>query len=67
MAKGAQCTVVWYVDDLKISHEDLDVVGEHIGLVQQEFGARWICQSVEEKFITTWGSKLILLKSKKSR
>jgi Reverse transcriptase (RNA-dependent DNA polymerase) len=38
MVNGAQCTVVRYVDDLKISHENPDVVGEHIGLIQQEFG-----------------------------
>jgi hypothetical protein len=40
MVNGAQCTVVWYVDDLKISHESPDVVGEFIGLIWREFGSK---------------------------
>jgi Reverse transcriptase (RNA-dependent DNA polymerase) len=40
MVNRAQCTVMRYVDDLKISHENPDVVGEHIGLIQQEFGGK---------------------------
>jgi hypothetical protein len=27
VANDAQCTIVWYVDDLKILHKDPDVVG----------------------------------------
>ena len=35
MIKGNQCTILWHVDDLKISHVDADVV---IGLLESEFG-----------------------------
>jgi hypothetical protein len=34
----AQCTVVWHVDDLKISHVDPDVVSEVIELINGDFG-----------------------------
>jgi Reverse transcriptase (RNA-dependent DNA polymerase) len=40
MVNGAQCTIVWYVDDLKVSHESPDVVGEYIGLIRLEFGSK---------------------------
>jgi hypothetical protein len=35
-----QCTIVWDVDDLKISHEDPDVVGQFIDLIKEEFGCK---------------------------
>ena len=35
---GTQCTILWHVDDLKISHIDPDVVTEVINLVEGEFG-----------------------------
>jgi hypothetical protein len=35
---GKQCTVLWHVDDLKISHEDPDVVTSLIGHLEQTFG-----------------------------
>jgi hypothetical protein len=35
-----QCTIVWYVDDLKISHEDPSVVGKYIDMIRQEFGSK---------------------------
>jgi hypothetical protein len=35
---GKQCTIVWHVDDLKISHVDLTVVEHVIDLMDQEFG-----------------------------
>ena len=38
MIKGNQCTILWHVDDLKISHVDADVVTEVIGLLEPEFG-----------------------------
>jgi hypothetical protein len=30
MIKGKQCTIIWHVDDLKISHVDPDVIKEII-------------------------------------
>ncbi|VEU41596.1 unnamed protein product [Pseudo-nitzschia multistriata] len=34
----AQCTIVWHVDDLKISHRDLKVVDQVINDLNTEFG-----------------------------
>ncbi|KAG7373061.1 reverse transcriptase RNA-dependent DNA polymerase [Nitzschia inconspicua] len=36
--KGKQCTIVWYVDDLKLSHEDPAVVEDIFAKLQAEFG-----------------------------
>ena len=38
MIKGSQCTILWHVDDLKISHVDANVVTEIIDLLESEFG-----------------------------
>jgi hypothetical protein len=35
---GKQCTVLWHVDDLKISHVDAEVVTEMIDLLKKRFG-----------------------------
>ena len=35
---GKQCTIVWYVDDMKISHVNSSVVDHMINMVKQEFG-----------------------------
>ena len=35
---GSQCTVLWHVDDLKISHVDDEVVTEVIDLLERQFG-----------------------------
>ena len=35
---GKQCTIVWHVDDLKISHVDTSVVDEVIENLRSEFG-----------------------------
>jgi Reverse transcriptase (RNA-dependent DNA polymerase) len=34
---GKQCTVLWHVDDLKISHEDHNVVSQVLQLIEAEF------------------------------
>jgi Reverse transcriptase (RNA-dependent DNA polymerase)/Zinc knuckle len=38
MVNGKQCTVIWHVDDLKISHEDPAVVSGVIEQLSDEFG-----------------------------
>jgi hypothetical protein len=38
MINGKQCTILWHVDDLKISHVDPEVVTSVIELVEGEFG-----------------------------
>jgi hypothetical protein len=35
---GKQCTIVWHVDDLKISHVDSTVVDEIIASLKEEYG-----------------------------
>jgi hypothetical protein len=35
---GSQCTVMWHVDDLKMSHVNKDVVTGIINLLQAEYG-----------------------------
>ena len=36
--KGKQCTLIWHVDDMKISHADRKVVDEIIRMLEEEFG-----------------------------
>jgi Reverse transcriptase (RNA-dependent DNA polymerase) len=38
MINGKQCTILWHVDDLKISHVDADVVTDVIAMLSSEFG-----------------------------
>lgn len=40
MINNKQCTILWHVDDLKISHADADVVTEMIDLLEKELGRR---------------------------
>lgn len=35
---GSQCTILWHVDDLKISHSDPNVVTSVVKQLEQEFG-----------------------------
>jgi hypothetical protein len=35
---GKQCTVLWHVDDLKVSHEDPEVVTSVLEMLESEFG-----------------------------
>jgi len=35
---GSQCTVLWHVDDLKISHKDKDVVNEVLDYLSKRYG-----------------------------
>jgi hypothetical protein len=38
MINGKQCTILWHVDDLKISHVDPEVNTTILGLIDAEFG-----------------------------
>jgi hypothetical protein len=38
MINGKQCTILWHVDDLKISHVDPEVVTAVIDMIEGEFG-----------------------------
>ena len=38
LINGKQCTIVWYVDDCKISHIDSKVVDDIINQIEQKYG-----------------------------
>lgn len=38
MIEGTQCTVLWHVDDIKVSHVNPDVVSSIISDFEKEFG-----------------------------
>lgn len=38
MINGDQCTIMWHVDDLKISHKDPNVVTNIINELEEEYG-----------------------------
>ncbi|KAL7537307.1 hypothetical protein ACHAXR_007723, partial [Thalassiosira sp. AJA248-18] len=38
MINGSQCTIVWHVDDLKISHVDSTVIDDIIASLKEEYG-----------------------------
>ena len=39
MINGSQCTIIWHVDDLKISHIDPNVITDIIGKLSAVFGS----------------------------
>jgi len=47
--KGKQCTIIWHVNELKISHVDIDMVGDIIE--NARFGQ-------ESPLVTSWGKIL---------
>jgi hypothetical protein len=44
---GAQCTITWHVDDLKVSHVDEQVVDDEIASLEKIYG----------KMVTTYGKE----------
>jgi len=38
--KGKQCTIIWHVDDLKISHVDHTIVSDIIGILNKKIWTR---------------------------
>ena len=51
MIEGKQCTVCWYVDDSKISHENPKVVSEVIKKIENKFGKMTVCRGKEHTFV----------------
>ena len=49
--KGSQCTIVWYVDDNKISHKDPTVVTELVQRIEAKFGHMAKTQGDEHEFL----------------
>ena len=48
---GKQCTIVWYVDDNKISHEDSTVVDEVITKIEERFGKMTVKRGKQHVFV----------------
>jgi Reverse transcriptase (RNA-dependent DNA polymerase) len=48
---GKQCTIVWYVDDNKISHVDPSVVTEIISQIEKKFGKMTTTRGKEHVFL----------------
>jgi hypothetical protein len=57
---GKQCTIVWYVDDTKISHADPDVVTNIIERIEERFGKMTVKRGPEHIFL---GMKIIYNKN----
>ena len=51
MINGEQCTVVWYVDDNKVSHKDPRVVDEIIELMKGHFGELTVTRGNKHRFL----------------
>ena len=49
--KGSQCTIVWYVDDNKVSHKDQAVVNDLIQCIKAKFGHMTKTQGDEHEFL----------------
>ena len=49
--KGSQCTIVWYIDDNKISHKDQTVVNDIIQRIKAKFGPMMKMQGDDHKFL----------------
>ena len=50
-SNGKQCTIVWYVDDNKVSHEDPEVVTKIIDLTKTHFGDLTVTRGNEHRYL----------------
>ena len=60
MVSGKQCTVAWYVDDIKMSHENQQVLEHLLTLLNDKFGKEAPSPLHEEKYMITLGWSLII-------
>ena len=51
MINGKQCTIVWYVDDNKISHVDSKVVDQIILAIEDKFGKMTVKRGKDHVFV----------------
>jgi hypothetical protein len=54
LVKGEQCTIIWHVDDLKISHKDPEVVSSVIAMLEQVFGKEAPLTITQGKYMNIW-------------
>ena len=62
MIDGKQCTITWYVDDVKVSHEDSEVVSNIIQILESKFGT---LKTTRGKKHTYLGMKIELMANNK--
>jgi hypothetical protein len=48
---GKQCTLIWYVDDTKISHEDPKVVSQVVDMIETCFGKLTVKRGTSNNFL----------------
>ena len=51
MIEGEQCTIVWYVDDNKISHVNSQVVDQVIAEIKKKFWKMTVKRGKEHVFV----------------
>jgi Reverse transcriptase (RNA-dependent DNA polymerase) len=49
--EGTQCTIVWYVDDTKISHVKPSVVTQVIDMLESHFGKMTVSRGAQHEFL----------------
>ena len=49
--EGSQCTIGWYVDDMKISHANQDVVSHVIAQIEERFGKMTVTRGLQHNFL----------------
>ena len=48
---GKQCTVIWHVDDLKISHSDPTVVADIIAILEKKYGKMSVSRGTTHEYL----------------
>ena len=48
---GKQCTILWYIDDDKVSHADPSVITDIIELMESYFGDLTITRGKKHRFL----------------
>jgi hypothetical protein len=51
MTDGTQCTICWYVDDLKISHVSKDVVEDIVTKIEERYGKMTVTRGTKHTYI----------------
>ena len=51
MINGKQCTIVWYVDDVKVSHMEQSVLDDITDMMQEHFGKMDIVKGDEHSYL----------------
>jgi hypothetical protein len=62
MVNGKQLTILWHINDLKISHKSPDVVTDMLGTINKQYGNEVPITSPMGKCTTTWGWCLTILR-----